>query len=165
MAKNTVSTPIKDGVKADNSTYSSNQIERRIQEALGEQTITFPDVLIADQKPYMNFTKTISTMEEEVKVVDLFTASKKCKLIFSTSSSLYCNVSSNDGSLYIYKNNEKLGGIENITTSTYISFGSNIPVNIELEAGDTVSLWGKVSNIGSHSGNAQMRYSGMFGAI
>ena len=27
MAKNTVSTPIKDGVKADNSTYSSNKIE------------------------------------------------------------------------------------------------------------------------------------------
>ena len=165
MAKNTVSTPIKDGVKADNSTYSSNKIERRIQEALGEQTITFPDVLISDQRPYMNFSKAISTMEEEVKVADLFTAPKNCKLIFSTSSALYSNVSSNDCNLYIYKNDEKLGGLEGMTTSTYISFGSAIPVSIELEAGDTVSLYGKVSNVGSHSGNAQMRYSGMFGAI
>lgn len=165
MAKNTVSTPIKDGVKADNSTYSSNKIERRIQEALGEQTITFSDVLISDQRPYMNFSKAISTMEEEVKVVDLFTAPKKCKLIFSTSSALYSNVSSNDCNLYIYKNDEKLGGLEGMTTSTYISFGSSIPVSIELEAGDTVSLYGKVSNVESHSGSAQMRYSGMFGAI
>ena len=165
MAKNTVTTPIKDGVRADNSTYSSNQIERRIQEALSEQTIIFPDVLIADQKPYMGFTKAISTMEAEAKIADLFTAPKKCKLCFSTSSALYCNVSSNDGNLYIYKNDEKLGGLEGMTTSTYIPFGSDIPVSIELEAGDTVSLYGKVSNIGSHSGNAQIRYSGMYGAV
>lgn len=165
MAKNTVSTPIKDGVKADNSTYSSNKIERRIQEALGEQTIIFPDVLISDQKPYMGFTKAISTMEAETKIVDLFTAPKKCKLIFSTSSTLYCNVSSNDGNLYLYKNDEKLGGLEGITTSTYTPFGPDIPITIDLETGDTVSLYGKVSNIGSHTGNANIRYSGMFGAI
>lgn len=33
MAKNTISTPIKDGVKADNSTYSSNMIEKIVKNA------------------------------------------------------------------------------------------------------------------------------------
>lgn len=165
MAKNTVTTPIKDGVRADNSTYSSNQIERRLQEALSEQTIIFPDVLISEQRPYMGFSKAISTMEEETKIADLFTAPRKCKLVFSTSSALYCNVSSDDGNLYLYKNDEKLGGMEGMTTSTYIHFGSDIPVSIELEAGDTISIYGKVSNISSHTGNATIRFSGMFGAI
>ena len=35
MAKNTPYTPIKDGVKSDNSTYSSNQIDRMISEVEG----------------------------------------------------------------------------------------------------------------------------------
>ena len=223
MAKNTSFPPIKDGVKADNSTYSSNQIDKmiskveseipvlpdvtgedegkvltvasdgsweaaeaqgtgiddttistdttwsssKIEERIDEvmnNTIRFPDSLIADQNLAFSFTKAIASMETETKVVDIFIATEKCKFQFSPSSKIYCNVSSDDGSVYIYKNNTKLGGFDNITSSSYVALTPDVPIVIDLEAGDVISIWGKVDNIGSHTGNANIRLISMFGA-
>ena len=223
MAKNTSYPPIKDGVKADNSTYSSNQIDRMISEVESEipvlpdvsgedegkvltvgsdgsweaaevpsvgiddttisidstwssskiderieevmnNTIRFPDSLIADQNIYFSFSKAINTMETKVKVADIFTATEKCKFQFSPGSKIYCNVSSDDASVYIYKNNTKLGGFDNITSSTYVNLAPDVPIVIDLEAGDVISIWGKVDNIGSHTGSANIRLISMFGA-
>lgn len=177
MAKNTVSTPIKDGVKADNSTYSSNQIDRMISDveesteemvnsAVGDLADIITDLL--DRAPefcemptefYNSSSKAVAAMENETLLKTFFTATQDCTLYVNPDAKLQTNITNNDMSFYLYKNETKVATYANVTKSNWIPVSDDFSLSIELNAGDTFNLYGKIDNVLSHTGNASYSWN------
>lgn len=177
MAKNTLSSPIKDGVKADNSTYSSNQIDRMISEveesteeavssAFGDLADMITDLL--DRAPefcemstqfYDSSSKAVAAMENEAFLKTFFTATQDCTLYVNPDAKLQTNITNNDMSFYLYKNETKVATYANVTKSTWIPVSDNFSLSIDLNAGDTFNLYGKIDNVLTHTGNASYSWN------
>lgn len=177
MTKNTMNTPIKDGVKADNSTYSSNQIDRMLSEveesteemvnsAVGDLADIITDLL--DRAPefcemstqfYDSSSKAVAAMENETFLKTFFTATQDCTLYVNPDAKLQTNISNNDMSFYLYKNETKIATYANVTKSTWIPVSDDFSLSIELNAGDTFNLYGKIDNVASHTGNASYSWN------
>lgn len=177
MAKNTLNPPIKDGVKADNSTYSSNQIDRMISEveegteemvnsAVGDLTDIITDLL--DRAPefcemstqfYDSAAKSVLAMENEALLKTFFTATQDCTLYVNPDAKLQTNITNNDMSFYLYKNETKIATYANVAKSTWIPVSDDFSLSIELNAGDTFNLYGKIDNASSHTGNANYSWN------
>ena len=185
MAKNTSFPPIKDGVKADNSTYSSNQIDRMIsdveesteemvsdveenlEEAVNSAFSDLAEIItdLLDRSPefiemptsyYNAWSKAVLSMANESLITTFFTATQDCKLYVNPDAKLQTNISNNDMSFYLYKNNTKIATYANVAKSTWVPVSEDFDLSIDLNAGDTFSLYGKIDNVGEHTGNASI---------
>lgn len=177
MAKNTMNPPIKDGVKADNSTYSSNQIDRMIsdveestEEAVNSAIDDLTDMItdLLDRAPefcdmptqfYNSSSKAVATMENETFLTTFFTATQDCTLYVNPDAKLQTNITNNDMSFYLYKNETKVATYANVTKSNWIPVSDDFSLSIELNAGDTFNLYGKIDNVSSHTGNASYSWT------
>ena len=140
--------------------------EEMVNSAVGDLADIITDLL--DRAPefcemptqfYDSSSKAVGAMENETFLKTFFTATQDCTLYVNPDAKLQTNITNNDMSFYLYKNETKVATYANVTKSTWIPVSDDFSLSIELNAGDTFNLYGKIDNAASHTGNANYSWN------